>query len=91
MTRNNFPHRVLNTETDPAAGGFLECFHLTHERLPVLILPGGVVLKNPSNGALDAALGLLETLDENVTFDLAVVGAGPAGLAAAVYAASETA
>jgi len=89
MTRNNFPHRVLNTETDPAAGGFLECFHLAQEQLPVLILPGGVVLKNPSNGALAESLGLLETLDENVTFDLAVVGAGPAGLAAAVYAASE--
>jgi thioredoxin reductase (NADPH) len=47
------------------------------------------VLKNPSNGALAESLGLLETLDENVTFDLAVVGAGPAGRAAAVYAASE--
>ena len=41
MTRNNFPHRVLNTEADPAAGGFLECFHLAQEQLPVLILPGG--------------------------------------------------
>jgi thioredoxin reductase (NADPH) len=89
MTRNGYPHRVLNTETDPAAGGFLQCFHLTQEQLPVLILPGGVVLKNPSNAALAEALGLLETFDDSVTFDVAVVGAGPAGLAAAVYAASE--
>lgn len=89
MTRNGYPHRVLNTEADPAAGGFLQCFHLAEEQLPVLILPGGVVLKNPSNAALAEALGLVEAFDDTVTFDVAVVGAGPAGLAAAVYAASE--
>jgi thioredoxin reductase (NADPH) len=89
MTRNGYPHRVLNTETDPAAGGFLECFRLSHEQLPVLILPGGVVLKNPTTAVLAETLGLVETLDDKITFDVAVVGAGPAGLAAAVYAASE--
>ncbi|HEX4153947.1 MAG TPA: FAD-dependent oxidoreductase [Steroidobacteraceae bacterium] len=89
MTRNGYPHWVLNTEADPAAAGFLECFHLSQDQLPVLILPGGVLLKNPSNAALAEALGLVETLDEQLTYDIAVVGAGPAGLAAAVYAASE--
>jgi thioredoxin reductase (NADPH) len=89
VTRNGYPHRVLNTETDPTAGGFLHCFQLTGEQLPVLILPGGVVLKNPSNPELAEALGLVETLDDGAIFDVAVVGAGPAGLAAAVYAASE--
>jgi thioredoxin reductase (NADPH) len=89
MTRNGYPHRVLNTEQDPSAGGFLECFHITPDQLPVLILPGEVVLRNPTNAALAAALGLIETLDADVVYDVAVVGAGPAGLAAAVYAASE--
>jgi thioredoxin reductase (NADPH) len=89
MTRNGYPHRVLNTERDGEAGGFLECFHITPDQLPVLILPGQVVLRNPTNAALADALGLVETLDENAVYDVAVVGAGPAGLAAAVYAASE--
>jgi thioredoxin reductase (NADPH) len=89
MTRNGYPHRVLNTESDPAAGGFLECFQITPEQLPVLILPGEVVLKNPSTVELAQALGLIEALDPSTVFDVAVVGAGPAGLAAAVYAASE--
>jgi thioredoxin reductase (NADPH) len=89
MTRNGYPHRVLNTEIDPSGGGLLECFHIAPEQLPALILPGEVVLKNPSNGAIADALGLIETLDENAVHDVAVVGAGPAGLAAAVYAASE--
>jgi thioredoxin reductase (NADPH) len=89
MTRNGYPHRVLNTETDPTAGGFLECFQLTPEQLPVLILPGEVLLRNPTNAALADALGLVESLDAAAVYDVAVIGAGPAGLAAAVYAASE--
>jgi thioredoxin reductase (NADPH) len=89
MTRNSYPHRQFDTERDPDAGGFLECFELKPEQLPVLILPGDVVLRNPSNAELADALGLTETLDPAVVYDVAVVGAGPAGLAAAVYAASE--
>jgi thioredoxin reductase (NADPH) len=67
----------------------LQCFHLTPEQLPVLVLPGSILLKNPSNRELANALGLIETLDPSFIYDVAVVGAGPAGLAAAVYAASE--
>jgi thioredoxin reductase (NADPH) len=89
MTRNGYPHRLLDTEEHADAGGFLECFHLTPDQLPVLILPGHLVLRNPSNTELADALGLTETLDPSVVYDVAVVGAGPAGLAAAVYAASE--
>jgi thioredoxin reductase (NADPH) len=89
MTRNGYPHQLLDTEHDPDAGGFLECFELTAGQLPVLILPGHEVLRNPSNAELAEKLGITETLDPNTLFDLAVVGAGPAGLAAAVYAASE--
>lgn len=89
MTRNNYPHRTLDTEQEHEAAGFLDCFALTPEQLPVLILPGDIVLKNPDNATLADALGLTETLDPAAIYDVAVVGAGPAGLAAAVYAASE--
>ena len=89
MMRNTYPHRLLDTEEDAEAGGFLDCFHLTPDQLPVLVLPGHLLLRNPGNAALADALGITETLDPAIVYDVAVVGAGPAGLAAAVYAASE--
>ena len=89
LSHNGYPVRVLDTEADPGAGGFLECFDLKPEQLPVVIADGDRVLRNPSNAALADALGLTETFDPAHVFDLAVVGAGPAGLAAAVYGASE--
>ncbi len=89
MTRNGYPHRLLDIDADPDAGGFVEGFQLTADQLPVVIAPGEQVLRNPANAALADALGLTETLDPAKVYDVAVVGAGPAGLAAAVYAASE--
>lgn len=89
MTRNGYPHRLLDTERDPDAGGFLQCFDLSSEQLPVVVLPGKELLRNPSDAELADGLGITETLDPDQVYDVAVVGAGPAGLAAAVYAASE--
>ena len=89
LTRNGYPHRLLDTEADPDAEGFLDCFDLKAADLPVVISPDERVWKNPANSALADSLGLAETIDPEHVFDLAVVGAGPAGLAAAVYAASE--
>jgi thioredoxin reductase (NADPH) len=89
LTRNGYPHQLLDTDTDEDAQGFLECFKLSHEQLPVVVLSGKVVLRRPSNSQVADGLGLTEELDASVVYDLAVVGAGPAGLAAAVYAASE--
>jgi thioredoxin reductase (NADPH) len=89
LTRNGYPHHLLDTEREPDTGSFLECFELKAEQLPVVILPGRQLLRNPSNAALADALGLTETLDPDQVHDVAVIGAGPAGLAAAVYAASE--
>jgi thioredoxin reductase (NADPH) len=89
LTRNGYPHRVLDTDNDPAAGGFLECFSLNPDELPVVIADCQHALRNPNNAALADALGLSETLDPTHAWDVAIVGAGPAGLAAAVYAASE--
>ncbi|HEY4368885.1 MAG TPA: FAD-dependent oxidoreductase [Steroidobacteraceae bacterium] len=89
LLRNGYPHRLLDTETDPGADGFLQCFELTPEQLPVVISSDERVLHNPSTAALADDLGLTESIDPAKVYDVAVVGAGPAGLAAAVYAASE--
>jgi thioredoxin reductase (NADPH) len=89
MRRNGYPYRLLDTESDADAAGFLGCFGLSEDQLPVVVLPGKVILHNPGNGELADALGLIEALDPDKVYDVAVVGGGPAGLAAAVYAASE--
>jgi thioredoxin reductase (NADPH) len=89
MRRNAYPHQTIDTDADPTGGGFIETFDLTPAELPVVIAPGQRLLKNPPNGVLADVLGLTETLDPEALYDVAVVGAGPAGLAAAVYAASE--
>ncbi|RYY28284.1 MAG: cyclic nucleotide-binding domain-containing protein [Sphingomonadales bacterium] len=88
LSRNGLPHRRIDTELDADAGGFLECFRLTEADLPVVVTEGQA-LRNPSNAAVADALGLTVTLDPDHVHDLAVVGGGPAGLAAAVYGASE--
>jgi thioredoxin reductase (NADPH) len=89
LTRNGYPHRLLDTESDPAAGGFLDCFSLSPDELPVVIVAGEKVLRNPGSAELADALGLTEAMDPTHAWDVAIVGAGPAGLASAVYAASE--
>ena len=89
LTRNGYPYRLLDTEVDPDAGGFLECFELHEDQLPVVLLPDQSLLRNPSDLDLADLLGLTETIDSDHVYDVAVIGAGPAGLAAAVYAASE--
>lgn len=88
LTRNGYPHRTIDTEQDDDAAGFLECFGLSADDLPVVVADG-VPLRNPGNHALADILGLSIAIDPDQVFDVAVVGAGPAGLAAAVYAASE--
>jgi thioredoxin reductase (NADPH) len=89
LTRNGYPHRLLDTEIDADAGGFLEGFEISSDQLPVVILSDERVLRNPSTAVLADDLGLTETMDPTHIYDVAIVGAGPAGLAAAVYAASE--
>jgi thioredoxin reductase (NADPH) len=89
LSRNSYPLRLVDTERDAEAHGYLERFSLKHDELPVIVLPGHRVLRNPTLAVLADKLGLTEPFDHATVFDLAVVGAGPAGLAAAVYAASE--
>ncbi len=88
LTRNGYPHRRIDTETDVDARAFLDCFELTEADLPVVVAQGQP-LRNPSNAELADALGLSVAINEAQLHDLIVVGAGPAGLAAAVYGASE--
>jgi len=89
LTRNTFPFVNLDLDSDPSVHELLERFHIKVEDLPVVLCRGAVVLKNPSNEELAACLGMNQQVDDDRLRDLIVVGAGPAGLAAAVYAASE--
>ncbi|MDO8360704.1 MAG: FAD-dependent oxidoreductase, partial [Devosia sp.] len=88
MARNLIPYRWLDIETDPEAAELRALAGATDSKLPLVVLPDGSTMSSPSVVDLAARLGL-HTRAEMDTYDLVVVGAGPAGLAAAVYAASE--
>jgi thioredoxin reductase (NADPH) len=89
LTRNSFPFVNLDVNTDEAVQALLDRFHVQAEDVPVVLCRGEVVLKNPSNEEVAACLGMNQQIDDDRIRDLIVVGAGPAGLAAAVYGASE--
>ncbi|HEY4273736.1 MAG TPA: FAD-dependent oxidoreductase [Candidatus Udaeobacter sp.] len=92
LDKNRIPHRLVEFESEQGQA-VSERFHLTTRDLPVLITPAGARLRKPSLREVAREAGLLRSLTEEdeteVLCDLAIVGAGPAGLAAAVYAASE--
>jgi thioredoxin reductase (NADPH) len=89
LDRNGHPHTLLDPERDTDARALLERTHITSEDLPIVLCPNGQILRNPSEGELARCLGMVSTLDPAKLYDVAIVGAGPAGLGAAVYAASE--
>jgi thioredoxin reductase (NADPH) len=89
LRRNGHPHERLDPDTDADARVLLERFHVDPGALPIVLCPGGQLLRNPGETALARCLGLVRALDPAKRYDVAIVGAGPAGLAAAVYAASE--
>jgi thioredoxin reductase (NADPH) len=89
LVRNGYPVRVLDASADAEAAALLAAQRLGPDDLPVVLCGPGRVLQRPSNAELAACLGLTERLEAGAVFDVAVVGAGPSGLAAAVYAASE--
>jgi len=89
LARNGHPHTELDPDTDVSVRALVDRFHLDLRDLPVVLCPNGRVLRNPTEVQLASCLGLVRTVDTSRTYDLAVVGAGPAGLAAAVYGASE--
>ena len=89
LARNGYPYKVLDPAADPEAGALLDRAGVSADELPVMFCPNGQVLRRPNEGEAAACLGILPDLDLDKLYDVAVVGAGPAGLAAAVYAASE--
>jgi len=89
LTRNGHPFRYIDLDRDPDVQGLLDRFHIAANDIPVLIGRGDVVLRNPANQQIADCLGFNESIDPTHLRDVVVVGAGPAGLAAAVYAASE--
>ncbi|RWD00481.1 MAG: cyclic nucleotide-binding domain-containing protein [Mesorhizobium sp.] len=89
LTRSGLPHRALDSDTDPCARTLTERFHVDPHHLPIVLCPNGKLLHNPGESDLARCVGLLRPVDASKVYDVAIVGAGPAGLAAAVYAASE--
>ncbi|KAA2238137.1 FAD-dependent oxidoreductase [Salinarimonas soli] len=89
LKRNGYPVRVMDVDAEEEARALLAGEGLSREDVPVAFCGRGSVLRRPSNMEMAQALGILEMLPQDKVFDVAVVGAGPAGLAAAVYAASE--
>jgi thioredoxin reductase (NADPH) len=89
LRRNGHPHQRLDPDADPEAKALIERFHIDSGQLPIVVCPNGQLLRNPSEGELARCIGLLKAIDPNRLFDVVIVGAGPAGLATAVYAGSE--
>jgi thioredoxin reductase (NADPH) len=89
LRRNGHPRQRLDPETDPEAKALIERFHVDPGQLPIVLCPGGQLLRNPGESELARCLGLVGPIDPKRIYDVVVVGAGPAGLAAAVYAGSE--
>src|SRR6202451_452710 len=89
LTRNTYPFVNLDIDSDASVRDFLERFHVRREDIPVVVCRGSLVLKNPSTEEVAACLGMNQVIDDDRIRDVIVVGAGPAGLAAGVYAASE--
>jgi thioredoxin reductase (NADPH) len=89
LTRNGHPFKYLEIERDPDVRQLLDRFSVSPSEIPVLVCHGDAVLKNPSNERIAEHLGFNGRIDKAHLRDVVIVGAGPAGLAAAVYAASE--
>ncbi|HET9390682.1 MAG TPA: FAD-dependent oxidoreductase [Steroidobacteraceae bacterium] len=89
LTRNNHPYTYFDLDRDREVQGLLDRFHILPGEIPVLIARRELVLRNPSTADIAQALNLNDAVDPKQLHDLVVVGAGPAGLAAAVYASSE--
>jgi thioredoxin reductase (NADPH) len=89
LTRNGHPYSYIDLDRDTEAQDMLDRFHISAADVPVLICRGEVVLRNPTNRQIADCLGFNESIDAAQVHDVVIVGGGPAGLAAAVYGASE--
>ncbi|MGV1788239.1 MULTISPECIES: FAD-dependent oxidoreductase [Rhizobium/Agrobacterium group] len=89
LARNAFPHIVLDAAMEGEGKALIERLGILASDLPLMVCPNGTVLKKPTDAEAAACLGMTPDLKPGKLYDVAVVGAGPAGLATAVYAASE--
>ncbi len=89
LTRNGHPYKFVDLDTDADSQAMLDQFHVQAGDIPVVICRGSIVLRNPTIQQVADCLGLNPTIDRTAVYDLVIIGAGPAGLGAAVYAASE--
>ena len=89
LRRNGHPYQQIDPANDSGAQTLIERFHVEPEELPIVLCPSGKLLRNPSEGQLARCVGLVGSLDSGKLYDVIVIGAGPAGLATSVYAASE--
>jgi thioredoxin reductase (NADPH) len=89
LGRNGIPYLSMDVETDPSVEELLERFHVKVDEIPVVVCRAEKVLRNPSNQQIAECMQMNPQIDDATVRDLIVIGAGPAGLAAAVYAASE--
>jgi len=89
LTRNGHPYSYIDLDRDADVQELLDRFHITAADVPVLVCRGDVVLRSPTNQQIAGCLGFNDAIDQTQIRDVVIVGAGPAGLAAAVYAASE--
>ncbi|MEJ8570657.1 FAD-dependent oxidoreductase [Microbaculum marinum] len=89
LARNGHPYQLLDPDRDAGARCLIERFHVGTEDLPIVACPDGQMLRNPSELELSRCIGLVRPIDCSRVYDVAIIGAGPAGLAAAVYAGSE--
>ncbi len=89
LTRNGYPHTMIDLDREAEVQEVLDRFHVGMAEVPVLICHGKDVLKNPSNQKIAECLGFNDAIDQTHVRDIVIVGAGPSGLSAAVYGASE--
>ncbi len=89
LTRNGHPHAYIDLDRDGGVQELLDRFHVSVADVPVVICRGELVLRSPTNQQIADCLGFNEAIDQTHVRDVVIVGAGPAGLAAAVYGASE--
>jgi len=89
LRSNGHPHQRLDPETDSGAKALIERFQVDPGQLPIVLCPTGQLLRNPGETELARCIGLVGPIDPDRVYDVAIIGAGPAGLAAAVYAGSE--
>lgn len=89
LSRNGHPYHTLDPTIDMGARTLVDKFRVSAQELPIVLCPDGQLLRNPSDNALARCIGMVRAIDPETLFDVAIVGAGPAGLATAVYAGSE--